>query len=128
MAKVLSLRTSLASLQIVKLSLGLSLGFVGGIGVVDSAGNEIYQYLIISEHLSMGRLHIRLETRNDIRRILVLLVGNLGLVVEVLSSQSLELLTGVLFAFCGCVVVAQSTFTRSILRQRMLNCLLGHTP
>jgi hypothetical protein len=36
----------------------------------------------------------------------VLLFGNLLLVVEVFGAQSLELLTGVLFAFCGGVVVA----------------------
>jgi hypothetical protein len=46
----------------------------------------------------------------------VLLVGDLGLVVEVFSSQSLELLTGVLLALCGRVVVAQSTFALSVSR------------
>ena len=39
----------------------------------------------------------------------MLLVGDLVLVVEVFGAQSLELLTGVLFAFCGGVVIAQST-------------------
>jgi hypothetical protein len=46
----------------------------------------------------------------------VLLVGDLGIVVEVFSSQSLELLTGVLLALCGRVVVAQSTFALSVSR------------
>lgn len=42
----------------------------------------------------------------------MLLVGDLVLVVEIFSAQSLELLTGMLLAFCGGVVVAQSTFAR----------------
>lgn len=44
----------------------------------------------------------------------MLLVGYLGLVVEIFGAQSLELLTGVLLPFCGGVVVAQSTFTLSV--------------
>jgi hypothetical protein len=55
---------------------------------------------------SPRKLDIPLEARSDVFGIFVLLLGDLGLVVEVLVAQSLELLTRVLFAFGGGVVVA----------------------
>jgi len=54
-------------------------------------------------------MDIPLQTRSNVRGIFVLLIRDLGLIVEVLGAQSLELLTGVLLAFSGSVVVAQST-------------------
>jgi hypothetical protein len=63
-----------------------------------------YQYTPITEHLK--KLDIPLEARSNVLGIFVLLLGNLRLVVKVLVAQSLELLTGVLFAFGGGVVIA----------------------
>jgi len=53
--------------------------------------------------------NIRLEACGNVGRILVLLRRDLGLVVEGLVSESLELLARVLFAFGGGVVVAEGT-------------------
>jgi hypothetical protein len=63
-----------------------------------------HQYELTKEHPK--RLDIPLEARSNVCGIFVLLLGNLGLVIEVLVTESLELLTGVLFAFGGGVVVA----------------------
>jgi hypothetical protein len=72
-------------------------------------------------------LNLPLEARNNVRAIFVLLVGNLGLVVEVLSAQSLELLAGVLFAFSGSVLVAQSTLRCQLRGNSMISHLDRHT-
>jgi hypothetical protein len=53
--------------------------------------------------------NIRLEAGGNVCRVLVLLLGDLGLVVEALVAQSLKLFARVLFAFGGGVVVAEST-------------------
>ena len=53
--------------------------------------------------------NIRFEACGNVGRVLVLLIGNLGLVVEGLVAQGLELFARVLFAFGGGVVVAEST-------------------
>jgi hypothetical protein len=56
-----------------------------------------------------GCQNIRLEAGGNVRRVLVLLLGDFRLVVEVLVAQSLELFARVLFAFGGGVVVAEGT-------------------
>ena len=53
--------------------------------------------------------NIRLKASGNVCRVLVLLFRDLGLVVEALVTQSLELFACVLFAFGGGVVVAEST-------------------
>ena len=74
--------------------------------------------------------YIPFEARSNVRGILVLLIGDIILVVEVFGAQSPELLTRVLFPFCGGVVVAQSTALRQF-RDKMTVTTLrfhGHTP
>jgi hypothetical protein len=53
--------------------------------------------------------NIRFEACDHVGRVLVLLFGDLGLVVEALVAEGLELFAGVLFAFGSGVVVAEST-------------------
>jgi hypothetical protein len=52
---------------------------------------------------------VRFQASGNVCRVLVLLLGDLGLVVEALVAQSLELFARVLFAFGGGVVVAEGT-------------------
>ena len=51
---------------------------------------------------------IRFQACGNVCRVLVLLLGDLGLVVEALVAQGLELFARMLFAFGGGVVVAES--------------------
>ena len=66
-------------------------------------------YRAESERTHDGVKNIRFEACGNVCRVLVLLFRDLGLVVEALVAQGLELFACVLFAFGGGVVVAEST-------------------
>jgi hypothetical protein len=53
--------------------------------------------------------NVRFEAGGNVCRVLVLLFRDLGLVVEALVAEGLELFARVLFAFGGGVGVAEST-------------------
>ena len=101
---------SLSVFELVELLLGLPLGFVGGVGVVDRTEEKIpCQYPLCTPGVRLKMSNVRFQTCSNVCRVLVLLRGDHGLVVEALVAQSLELFAGVLFAFGGGVGVAEST-------------------
>jgi hypothetical protein len=53
--------------------------------------------------------NIRFQACSNVCRVLVLFFGDLGLVVEAVVAESLELFAGVFFAFGGGVGVAEGT-------------------
>jgi hypothetical protein len=110
MCRVLGIAVGLslgAAFEVVELLLGLRLGFAGSVGVVDRTEECIS--ILIRWRIPRECQNIRLEAGGNVCRVLVLLLGDLGLVVEVLVAQSFELFARVLFAFGGGVVVAEST-------------------
>jgi hypothetical protein len=114
MCRVLGIAVGLSlvtAFEVVELLLGLRLGFAGSVGVIDRT--ETKDIMLVHAHMRHNAIedcqNIRLEAGGNVCRVLVLLLGDLGLVVEVLVAQSLELFARVLFAFGGGVVVAEST-------------------
>jgi hypothetical protein len=103
---------SLRVFELVELLLGLPFGFVGGVGVVDRTEQKYH----VNTHFVRQRLkmsNVRFQACSNVCRVLVLLFRDLGLVVEALVAQSLELFARVLFAFGGGVGVAEGTGTES---------------
>jgi hypothetical protein len=69
--------------------------------------------------------NVRFQASGNVYRVLVLLLRDLGLVVEALVAQRLELFACVLFAFGGGVVVAEGTGEGELLETMSIGCCIS---